>query len=118
MTSQNKRFIPNYQKNHNQLYYILRSVNHHLRNDPKKLKSEYDGLRKKMQLREKLIYRNCMMDYERKCNYEKNLSIVINPDNAIIVKKTIYFTFVIIQIVKFVELEDTKNRFVIPQFIT
>ena len=64
MTSQNKRFIPNYQKNHKQLYYILRSVNHHLRDDPKKLKSEYDGLRKKMQLREKLIYRN----QPRQCN--------------------------------------------------
>ena len=64
MTSQNKKFIPNYQKNHKQLYYILRSVNHHLRDDPKKLKSEYDGLRKKMQLREKLIYRN----QPRQCN--------------------------------------------------
>ena len=58
MTSQNKRFTPNYQKNHKQLYQILRSVNSHLKNDPRKLKSEFDGLQRKMQLREKLIYRN------------------------------------------------------------
>jgi hypothetical protein len=58
MTSQNKRFIPNYQKNHKQLYQILRSLRPDYRNNPNILKSEYDGLRKKLTLREKIIYDN------------------------------------------------------------
>ena len=58
MTSQNKRFIPNYKKNHQQLYQILRSLKPDYRNNPNILKSEYDGLRKKLTLREKIIYDN------------------------------------------------------------
>ena len=58
MTSQNKRFTPNYQRNHVQLKEILRSLSPSLRNDSKKLKSEYDGLTKKLMLRENLLHHN------------------------------------------------------------
>ena len=63
-TSHSRRFTPNLRKNHDELYQILQSLNPKLRNDPRILKSEYEGLKGKLYLREKLLNENRL----RYCN--------------------------------------------------
>jgi len=86
-------------KNHQELNRILNSVPRQIRNDRKKLGSEWNGLKNKLMTRNQVISRNTRKIVE-------------------IVGEHIYYIFVNTTIVKFVESGDINGKYATPRYTT
>ncbi len=86
-------------RNHQELDRILNSVPRQIRNDRKKLGSEWNGLKNKLKTRNKIIFQNTRKNY-RNC------------------KKTHLLYFCEYTIVKFVESGDINGKYATPRYTT